>query len=395
MKHLIANLLRTPNRWYSFSRLPCAAKAEHVADRRGVPDIEPSPDSAVEAGVRWICRAQEQSASQDGGVARHFSLIDGWCASYPETTGYIIPTLLAYSTFTGDIDVRERARRMLDWLASIQLPDGGFQGSVIGASNVVPVTFNTGQILLGLAEGVREFGKYHDSMCQAADWLVSVQDHDGCWRVPSPFTAPGEKTYETHAAWGLLEAARVVPDSPYAAAAMANVLWALRYQRPNGWFDKCCLTDSSQPLTHTIGYALRGIVEAYRFSREQALLVAAQRTADGLLTALRADGFLPGRLDRKWCGTVRWACLTGSVQIACCWFMLYQYTGDDRYRQAGLRANRFVRRTMKTVGPLETRGAIKGSFPVNGGYCTFQYPNWATKFFVDANMLELRIENGQ
>ncbi|MBC8072612.1 MAG: hypothetical protein IAG13_30100, partial [Deltaproteobacteria bacterium] len=35
----------------------------------------------------------------------------------------------------------------------------------------------------------------------------------------------------------------------------------------------------------------------------------------------------------------------------------------------------------------ETRGAIKGSHPIWGGYSPFTYPNWATKFFVDALLL--------
>ena len=32
-------------------------------------------------------------------------------------------------------------------------------------------------------------------------------------------------------------------------------------------------------------------------------------------------------------------------------------------------------------------GAIKGSQPIWGGYAPFTYPNWATKFFVDAMLL--------
>ena len=108
-------------------------------------------------------------------------------------------------------EARRRARRMLDWLVSIQLPEGGFQGGTIDHAPVVPVTFNTGQVLLGLAAGVEEFGEaYIEPMRRAADWLVATQDRDGCWRRhPSPFAAPGEKTYETHVAWGLLEADRV------------------------------------------------------------------------------------------------------------------------------------------------------------------------------------------
>jgi hypothetical protein len=280
---------------------------------------------------------------------------------------------------------------------TIQCADGGFQAGRVGVTPVVPVTFNTGQILLGLASGQREFGAYGAAIRRAADWLVQTQDADGCWRKhPSPLTVSGEKTYETHVAWGLLEAARLEPTSPYAEAALANVQWALRWQRDNGWFEKCCVSDPARPLTHTLGYVLRGIIEAYRFTHDEAFLKAARQTADGLLTAIRDDGFLPGRLSPKWRGAVRWACLTGSVQIALCWLLLYQDTGEVRYREAAYAANRYVRRTLKIAGPPQTRGAIKGAFPVSGRYSAYQYPAWACKFFVDANMLEraIRAEAG-
>lgn len=323
------------------------------------------------------------------GVARHFGLLTGWTSSYPETTGYIVPTVLAYARLRGDETVRQRARKMLDFLVSIQFPEGGFRGGTIGSTPNVPVIFNTGQILLGLASGVREFGQYREPMRLAADWLVSMQDSDGCLRKhQSPFAVLGDKAYDTHVAWGLLEAARIEPGRSYADAALANVRWALKWQNENGWFDKCCMTDSNQPLTHALGYTLRGIIEAYRFTQDEKLLLAARKTGDGLLKAIQRDGFVPGRLRSNWTGTVSWACLTGTVQIAHCWLMLYQDTGEIRYRDAALIGNKYVRRTMKVDGPPETRGGIKGSFPVNGHYNAYQYLSWACKFFIDANMLE-------
>ena len=36
----------------------------------------------------------------------------------------------------------------------------------------------------------------------------------------------------------------------------------------------------------------------------------------------------------------------------------------------------------------DTKGAIPGSFPIWGRYEPFAYPNWATKFFCDALILE-------
>lgn len=381
------NLIRST---LSYLQLPKMANAERRRDRAGMHKKDPGVERAIEESMAWLCRAQDNSTSQDGGVARHFSLITGWSTSYPETTGYIVPTILMYANVHEENDVRQRAKRMLDWLVSIQLSEGAFQGGMIDDKPVVPVTFNTGQILLGLASGVREFGeKYRDAMCRAADWLVKIQDSDGCWRKhPSPFSSPGEKTYDAHVAWGLLEADRIEPHKGYVDAALSNIHWALGLQKDNGWFDKCCLSDPTQPLTHTLGYVLRGIIEAYRHTDDVALLDACRRTADGLLMAIREDGFLPGRLNLDWGGTVPWACLTGTVQIAHCWLMLYQFAGDVRHRDAAYAANRYVRQTMKIDGAPETRGAIKGSFPIYGKYCSYEYLSWAGKFFIDSNMLE-------
>lgn len=374
-------------------RLTEIAAAERDKDSHGLPEQDPGVEKSIESSIEWLKLAQDKSLSSDNGVARDYSLTSGWNSSYPETTGYIIPTLIVYGRQSGDRDCIDRAKRMLDWLVSIQFEDGGFQGSVIGAEPLIPVTFNTGQILLGLACGTEEFGdEYREPMRRAADWLVETQDTDGCWRSHrSPFTEQTDKAYETHVSWGLFEAARLEPESKYAEAAIANIEWALRLQNPNGWFRDCCLSEPEHPLTHTIGYVLRGVVEAYRFTRKDVYLDASIRTADALVKAQRPDGDLAGRLDKNWNGTVDWTCLTGNVQIAACWLMLFKDTGDKRYLEAAKSANAFVRRTIYINGPDETRGAVKGSFPVSGDYCAYEYPNWAAKFFVDSLLLEKSI----
>lgn len=375
------------------TNLPEQAKAEIRRDKQGLPSVDPGIDSCVSAAVKWLGLAQARSASRDGGAARDYSLIKGWATSYPETTGYIIPTLLSYSTATGSEKPRLYARGMLDWLVSIQLEDGSFQGGKIDSQPVVPVVFNTGQILMGLAAGTSILGDaYREAMVRAADWLVAIQDSDGCWRkYGSPFAGPGEKTYDTHVAWGLMEAHRVEPNRGYAEAALRNVKWALSHQRSNGWFDRCCLDDASQPLTHTIGYVLRGVLEGYRLSEDRGLLSKAILTADSLLHVMDSNGYIPGRLNSDWKGTVSWSCLTGTVQIAYCWLALYQVTKRTEYRDAAYKANKFVRKTVRIDGPAEIRGGVKGSFPVDGGYGTFEYLNWACKFFIDSNLFEKQV----
>lgn len=387
MKRAIKKFVRGLHEEFSLS---AAARRQRTQDRKGLPEKDPGIELTVAAAVAWLCRAQDCSASADGGVARHFSLIEGWATSYPETTGYIVPTLLDVADERNDADLRERTRRMLDWLVSIQFPEGGFQGGKIDALPRTPVTFNTGQILLGLARGAADFGEpYLEPMHRAARWLVDTQDPDGCWRrYPTPFAAAGEKAYETHVAWGLLEAARVAPDSDYGEAALRNVRWALTKQQANGWFADCCLSNPNQPLTHTIGYALRGVVEAWRFSNDEVFLAAARRTADAVVQITAADGRLPGQWRSDWTPAVDWVCLTGSVQIAHSLLLLYHDTQYRPYLDVGRRLNGWVRCAVELDGPEDIRGGVKGSFPIGGAYGRYEYLNWAAKFFVDSNRLE-------
>jgi hypothetical protein len=378
-------------------KLSSEGRKQHLKDRSGLADYDPGPDRAIKESVAWLCLAQDNSISQDGGVAYRYSLLDEWGASYPETTGYIVPTIIEYAKMKKDEQLLKRAELMLDWLASIQLKEGGFSGGQVVSKQKAPVSFNTGQILLGFVAGVRQFGeKYIEPMRRAADWLVRTQDSDGCWRAyPSPYAVRGDKTYDTHIAWSLLEAAKIEPQKKYAQAGLSNVRWALKSQRDNGWFANCCVLNPSRPLTHTLGYVFRGIVEAYQFTEESNFLDASQRIADGVMSAMCDDGFLPGRLMPNWQGVVSWSCLTGSAQIAYCWFKMYQITGKTAYRDAACAANQYVRRTMRIKGSPETKGAIGGSFPIYGGYCQYAYPNWACKFFIDSNLLEKQINELQ
>src|SRR4051794_34054171 len=222
----------------------------------------------ADAAIAWIKRAQD--AAGNGGVAwgyrarRRVRSTDatGWVSAYPETTGYIIPTMLRYGDLTGDKDAIARARRMADWEVSIQLPDGGFQGGTYGASPVSASTFVTGQVLFGLLAAYERFRdeRVRNSAIRGGDWLLSCLDGAGRFvRGHSKFCATGPKAYEVRTGLALAELADAVEERKYRDAASTMADYALSTQNRGGWFAENDLDFHDRPLTHSIGYVLEGL----------------------------------------------------------------------------------------------------------------------------------------
>lgn len=386
-------MIRKYNDWEEYNMLNPEGQAEVLKDNKDPLPDDPGKAVTIRAALDWILRAQRNSASNDGGIARDYSVKKGWATSYPETTGYIIPTLINCGHYFDNKDYLGGAMIALDWCEKIQLENGAFQGGRI-ENDPVPVTFNTGQILIGLAAGVKEFDKYGNAMHRAARWLVETMDDDGCWRKYStPFAEKGEKAYETHVSWGLLEAAKASGNTEYGDAALKNIRWAITKQKENGWFEDCCLDKPKKPLTHTLGYVTRGIMEGFLYSRDEELLASARKFADAIVDVVDDEGYLPGRFNKNWRPAVKWVCLTGAVQIAHSLLLIYRETGESKYLETGSKLNEYVRRTVRLEGSNDAMiGGIKGSYPIDGLYGRFEYLNWAAKFFIDSNMCEAEIK---
>lgn len=353
-----------------------------------------SPERHLRAAVDWLLRAQR--ATPDDGVAHSYDLRRGlWHASYPETTGYIIPTLLDYSDHFGGEEFASAAIRMADWEIAEQLPDGGVRAGTMDAEVVVPTIFNTGQVLFGFARAfvaTRE-PRFERALRRAADWLVDAQDADGAWRrFPSPF-APGSevKAYNTRSAFGLVRSWQAAGERRWLDAADANARWAISTALPNAFLPDNCLTSAREPLTHTLAYSMRGLLEVGVATGNTRYVDHAVRMADAIAAQQRPDGSMPGRYDSDWRPAGKWSCLTGNSQLAINWFRLARITGDKRFERHAVAANRYNMRAQDLrMRDPNRAGALKGSHPIDEEYMTWRYPNWATKFFADALMLELR-----
>jgi hypothetical protein len=76
--------------------------------------------------------------------------------------------------------------------------------------------------------------------------------------------------------------------------------------------------------------------------------------------------------------------------MASVWLKLYRNDGNVTYLAAAQKMiNLLISIQSRNIKEDEnTLGAIPGSFPLWGRYEPFAFPNWATKFFSDALMLE-------
>ncbi|MEO8636992.1 MAG: hypothetical protein ABI587_17085 [Gemmatimonadales bacterium] len=347
----------------------------------------------VEA-VDWLVRAQ--SATPDDGIARGYSVFyspyfrsRGWQPSYPETTGYIIPTLLEAAHHLSRSELVECALRAARWEIAIQLPGGAVQGGVIGEGRT-PAIFNTGQVMLGWLAAYEATGdvQYADALRRAGNFLVSAMDADGRWTTgESDFARKDATLYNARVAWAMAEAGSALGEPRFTDAAARNLRMVASQQLPNGWFPNCCLSDPVRPLLHTIAYTIRGLLEGGRVLQDAALLGAGIRAAEALLPVPRADGWMPGRYAQDWRGAVQWSCLTGEAQMVNNWIRLGMITGESRWSEPVDRVLTFVKRTQnRTSADPGLRGGIKGSAPMSGGYGTNEILNWATKYFADALM---------
>ncbi|MEJ2645722.1 MAG: terpene cyclase/mutase family protein [Gammaproteobacteria bacterium] len=345
----------------------------------------------LQGAIDWLCRAQDIriGLADEGGVSAGWSFEDGWLPSYPETSGYIVETFLAAADVLGRADLTDRSVRILEWELSIQNADGSFPGH-FGEAASRPVVFNTGQIMHGMVAGYLQMGRTDclEAAVRAGRWLVRSQDSDGCWRRNVHNDVP--HTYNTRAAWALLRTGVLADEPALRQAAEKNIRWALQQQSACGWFASNAFVPGAAPFTHTIAYAVRGILEAGLLLGSEEFVQAARTAAAALVRSQRADGWLAGTYDDDWRAAASYCCLTGLAQTAIIWQRLARLDGDSAMRNAVDRALDYIKRNHRLDGDGSPRdGAVAGSAPIWGRYSMFEFPNWAAKFFADALMMAM------
>lgn len=343
----------------------------------------------LEAAVHWLLKSIDVVHGNGSSKAYRFS--QGWMPAYPETSGYIIETLLNLFILYEDEKYLVMAKGIGDWELSIQLEDGGFTGRELGVMQRA-IVFNTGMVLLGLNslyEKTREI-KYLDAGINAGKFLIDCQDEQGCFIRNTHNNII--HTYNVRSAWGLIQLGVLAGRKEFIDAGRKNVDWAISQQLKNGYFLHNNFRANQKALTHSIGYVMRGFIESYLLTNERKYLDAVIKTADKIISIYGIQKKLVSEMDEEWKAVSSYICLTGYAQIALDLLKLFKICGDLRYLNTALHLIDDV----KIHQPIKNStkayyGAIAGSFPIYGRYAPLQFPNWATKFFIDALLLKSEI----
>ena len=291
--------------------------------------------------IRWI---HEHTKTGMGIICRtHMT------ASYPEVTGYYIPSLMKWG-------YRELAVAYAKWLLSIQHKDGSWYDAEGKAAYI----FDSAQVIKGLM-AIRDIMPEVDKhILRGCDWILGRMNKDG--RLVTP----------TKDAWGndpdvcdevihiyclspLIEAGNIFNRLDYIEKAEK----IFQYYKDN-YYEKMM---SFSLLSHFYAYIVEGLVDLEKIdmAREAMKQMEKYQTVEGAVPAYNH---------------VDWVCSTGMFQLAMIWFRL----GDIEH------GNKAFAYACSLQNPS---GGWYGSYPTRstGGSCTY-LPNdeisWANKFFLDA-----------
>ena len=300
-----------------------------------------SAETPVKRAIEWL-RTNE---NPNGGI--FLSSADN--VSYPEVTGYLIPTLLSYEELG-------LAARLTRWLIHIQRRDGSFT-SADGVSHI----FDTGQVLRGILGSSGLVPEAFESGSRSAKYIYSRT------------IAGGARGFEVDPIW-IRRYSKSIPMSSHLYVLPPFLQAAEMFQSPEyrsavnnslEYYVNSAGSLQLSTLTHFLAYELEALID-----------LGHSQTAISILDRLRKEQADDGSV-RAMQG-VSWVCTPGLAQLAVCWYKIGQREPADK--------------ALNWLEANQTRsGGFRGSYGENATYFPDVEIPWAVKFYLDAALLRCRL----
>ena len=300
-----------------------------------------SAETPVKRAIEWL----HTNENPDGGI--FLSSADN--ASYPEVTGYLIPTVLSYGE-------TELAARFARWLIRIQRRDGSF-----ASADGVPHIFDTGQALRGVLAASQLVPEALECGSRSAEYLYSLM------------IADGTRGFDVDQVW-IRRYSKSIPMSSHLYVLPPLLRFAEIFQKPEyrsavnnslAYYMKSTGSLQLTTLTHFLAYELEALID-----------LGHSQTTIPILDRLRMeqadDGSVRGMQG------VSWVCTPGLAQLAVCWYKIGQREPADK--------------ALRWLEANQTRsGGFRGSYGENASYFPDVEIPWAVKFYLDAAFLRCRL----
>lgn len=357
---------------------------------------KPILEQHLHAALTWLLAGidHQKGKGSPAFASRWRYPVQGWSPSYPETTGYLIETLLHPQAMERFPTAEGAARSCANWLLKVQLPSGAFSAGYANGQH--PSVFNSAQIVLGLLDAGAFFkdSRFMEAARRTLRWLGEALEPDGSWERGA-YVSGFTPAYYTRAIWPALRASRALDLNNYDALLIQGLEQLANRWQPDGSVHDWGFKPGKPAFTHTIAYTLRGMLECAVLLQSKTLLHRVESSAQALMRIYGQQGRLAGAYDVGWKGNYQFMCPTGNAQLAVFMHRLSEETGAQAYIETGaqflsdcLPAQRLQSGLIlgNSFGPgrRDRYGAVPGSVPLTGAYLPLRYPNWAAKFFADA-----------
>lgn len=343
----------------------------------------------MESILTWYQKASQ--LSNDGGIPMWIDLYkyskDNFLTiepSFPETSGYILTSLIFYDRSFGKKSQCELINNILQYLLKVQGMDGSFS-NVYGDPR--PLAFDTGQALTGLVsyyKYVNTDKSVKESIEKAADWMADSIMSSGEYKLNTVYNK--NRAYYAQATNGLVQAGLLFGQERWLSSAKRNSEYIYSLYSGATWFDKFSFEDGASQNLHGIAYTLRGMLDLGRFLNEDKYLEAVFNCLDRLLLNTK-DRLLkyPGYFKFDFVPVGSYSSPTGMSQLAIVLYIAATIKSDPTYKNF---ADRLVDQVKNYHFDGFTEkmlnGLLPGSWPVYGPYAHASLPNWPAKFFLDA-----------
>jgi len=332
--------------------------------------------SSLQLNINWIKKSFKSNKGQ--GSSMYATSWGSWSEDYPETTGYLLPTLIRSSGILKDKKLKALAINQIAYFKSLQLNSGAFK---VSESKAYGNVFDSSQIMLGLIEihSVINNDDVQQMIIRCYNWLISVINNEGIF-IKANYKKNYNPSYYSRILWPLLLAEKLITNKSSKSQLLYKYLKSLLNK--NGTFNKCSFDGSPFAFTHNLIYSYRGLLESAKILNDIEFIKKLEVHLSNICDKIIKSNAFYGEYDSQWNGNSSFICSTGNAQLIVVLISIYKKTKNIKVLKVCSILMKPLLKSQRNY--LFNKGAVPSSIPVWGKYQRYRYTNWTQKFYADA-----------